>query len=62
MHIYYVFSVLIQTSTQTLSPSTAVLYQHSPSDTSEYHTQTDNKSQVQQQNSQISAEPIQLQR
>ncbi|XP_055320939.1 nuclear factor 1 C-type isoform X2 [Sitodiplosis mosellana] len=55
--------VLIQTSTQTLSPSTGVLYQHSPSDASDYHTsQNDNKSQVQQQSAQISAEPIQLQR
>lgn len=65
MHNFFfvLFLVLIQTNTQNLSPSTAVMYQHSPSDASEYHTsQSDNKSQVQQQNAQISSEPIQLQR
>lgn len=58
---FLLFPVLIQTSTQTLSPNTSVLYQHSPSETTEYHTsQADNKNQ--QQNAQISSEPIQLQR
>lgn len=57
-------TVLVQTSTQALSPSTAVLYQHSPvSEPSEYHTsQNESKAQVQQQTAQISSEPIQLQR
>lgn len=49
-------SVILQTSTQNLSPNT-VMYQHSPSDSNDYHSQqNDNKSQVQQ----ISSEPIQL--
>lgn len=53
--------VILQTSTQTLSPNT-VMYQHSPSDSSEYHTsQSENKAQVQQP-SQIATEPLQLQR
>lgn len=57
------FTVILQTSSQNLSPSTAVLYQHSPSETTEYHTsQNDNKAQVQQQTAQISSESIQLQR
>lgn len=57
-------TVLVQTSTQALSPSTAVLYQHSPvSESTEYHTsQNESKAQVQQQTTQISNEPIQLQR
>lgn len=37
-----------------------MLYQHSPSETTEYHSQNDNKPQVQQQTAQISAESIQL--
>lgn len=53
--------MILQTSTQPLSPGTAVMYQHSPSETTDYHqSQNDNKSQVQQHTSQISAEPIQL--
>lgn len=52
--------MILQTTTQPLSPSTAVLYQHSPSQTTEYHQSQDNKAQVQQQTAQISAEPIQL--